>query len=438
MVLSVEERSVIQFFKSNHSRVETGRFMVPLPRRPGAEALGESRSQAVRRFFSLERSLRARGQFDEIDAVVREYFDMGHAEPVPVEDMKRPHQEVFYLPIHAVRKEASSTTKIRAVFDASAKSSTGISLNDTLLVGPVVHSSLIDVLIRFRLHQIALTTDVSKMFRAVLLPPSDCDLHRFVWRSDPSHKLQDYRMTRITFGVNASPFIANMCLKQNAKDYAMEYPLASRVVESSFYVDDGLTGADSVKQAVKLQCQLQDLFMKGGFVLRKWNSSDPRVLGHIPQELRCSHSSLDIPDPDGYTKALGIEWNATRDCFRFTVSKLPSAKIMTKRLLISDIAKLFDILGWFSPVIVSMKILLQQLWELKLGWDDPVPQEIHDMWSQWRSELRLISERHIDFQNLLMSLTCSSTDFRMLRSEPTLVWSTCVCQITRVRPTLQL
>ena len=67
-----------------------------------------------------------------------EYFEMGHAEPVPAADLEKPMQNVFYLPMHAVRKESSTTTKLRAVFDASAKSSTGVSLNKTLLVGPTV------------------------------------------------------------------------------------------------------------------------------------------------------------------------------------------------------------------------------------------------------------------------------------------------------------
>ena len=71
---------------------------------------------------------------------------MNHAELVPTHHLEKSQHEVFYLPMHAVRKETSSTTKIRAVFDASAKSSSGVSLNDTLLVGPTVHSSLIDVL----------------------------------------------------------------------------------------------------------------------------------------------------------------------------------------------------------------------------------------------------------------------------------------------------
>ena len=87
--------------------------------------------------------------------------------------MDKPLAEVFYLPMHAVYNESSTTTKVRAVFDASAKSSTGVSLNDTLLVGPTIHPPLIDVLLRFRSHRIALTADVSKMYRAIKLIEED-------------------------------------------------------------------------------------------------------------------------------------------------------------------------------------------------------------------------------------------------------------------------
>ena len=189
------------------------------------------------------------------------------------------------LPMHAVYKSSSSTTKIRAVFDASAKSSSGVSLNDILLVGPTIHPPLIDVLLRFRVHRIGLIADVSKMYRAIQLAKPDRDLHRFVWRSKPEDVLQDYRMTRVTFGVSASCFAANMAVRQNARDLAHEYPLAAETVERSFYVDDCLSGADDIKTVITLQRQLQDLFSSGGFLLRKWNSSEASILRDIPSEL---------------------------------------------------------------------------------------------------------------------------------------------------------
>ena len=395
LILSPEENSVVQHFEETHRRTTEGRFIVPLPKKPNHPPLGESRSQAVRRFLSLERLLRFRGEFDAFNSVMQEYFDLKHAEPVPDTDHDKPAQQVFYLPMHAVKKESSTTTKIRAVFDASAKSSSNTSLNDILQVGPTVHSPLIDVLLRFRMHRIALTADVSKMYRAIELAESDRDLHRFVWRSSPGDPLTDYRMTRVTFGVSASSFAANMSVKRNALDHALEFPKAADVVKTSFYVDDCLTGAGSVEEAVDLHQQLVTLFSKGGFLLRKWNSSNPQVVDCIDPELRGVQPTHQIHTPEDYTKTLGIEWNANMDHFRLAVASLNEPDHMTKRALVSDIAKTFDALGWFAPTIIKAKILLQRVWETNIGWDDSLPGSIHREWIMWRSELPLLAERHV-------------------------------------------
>ena len=171
-------------------------------------------------------------------------------------------------------------------------------------------------------------------------------------------------MTHLTFGVSASCFAAKLAIKQNAIDLAHECPLAAEAVMKSFYVDDCLTGADDVKTVITLQCQLQDLFFRGGFQLRKWNSIEAFVLRNIaPERHECQDVHL-ISDTGNYTKSLGLEWNKFTDEFHLNISEFPSAENMTKRMLVLDIAKVFDVLGWFSPAIVTMKILLQQLWEL--------------------------------------------------------------------------
>ena len=146
---SPEECVVVRHFAENHKRSKDGRFVVPLPRNLRMKQLGESRSSAEWRFLSLERSLRSKGQFVEFAAVMNEYVNLNL---VPATDLKKPPQETFYLPMHVVRKEERTTTKLRVVFDASVKSSTGVSLNNSLLVGPTVHSPLLDVLLRFRTH----------------------------------------------------------------------------------------------------------------------------------------------------------------------------------------------------------------------------------------------------------------------------------------------
>ena len=120
----------------------------------------------------------------------------------------------FFISPCTLFSESSTTTEVRAVFDASAKTSTGVLLNDTLLVGPTMHSSLVDVLLRFRLHRVALIADVliadvSKMYRAIALTQSDKDLHRFVWRRSLQDPLKDYHMTWVTFGVLSSQICAS-------------------------------------------------------------------------------------------------------------------------------------------------------------------------------------------------------------------------------------
>ena len=302
--LSPEERTVVHNFRDNHSRSDSGRFVVPLPKIPDAKQIGESRSQAVRRFLSVERSLHAKHQFDEFGSVMQEYLDLGHAELVPPSDLEKPEHQVFYLPMHAV-------------FDVSAKSSSGVSLNDTLLVSPTIHPPLVDVLLRFRLYCVALIADVSKMYRAIELTESDKDLHRFVWRTTPG-------------------------------------------------------------EAIKLQKQLHNLFSQGGFLLCKWNSNDPAVLQHVAPELKDSRTKHTITDVETYTKTLGIEWNSNSDHFRVTIADLPPLANVMKRLLVSNIARTFDVLGWLSPAIVKVKILLQRVWESKVHWDDPVPSQIKE------------------------------------------------------------
>lgn len=152
------------------------------------------------------------------------------------------------------------------------------------MVGPTIHPPLVDVLLRFRMHRVALTTVVCTglySWMRVTRTSIDSSGDRITPKS-----LRDYRMTRVTFGVSASSYAANMAVKQNATDLALEYPLAAKAASESFYVDDGLAGGDTVEEAITLQYQLQELFGRGGFLLRKWSCSNPAVLKHLPDELK--------------------------------------------------------------------------------------------------------------------------------------------------------
>ena len=134
-----------------------------------------------------------------------------------------------------------------------------------------------------------------------------------------------------------SSYAANMAVKQNASNLFLEFPTAAKIVNDSFYVDDDLTGADSVEEAISLQCQLQELFSRGGFTLHKWNCSNPAVLELIPDELKDTQSICALPNHNGYIKTLEIEWNMVMNHFRIKTTELPAIDNVTRRFLVSDI-----------------------------------------------------------------------------------------------------
>ena len=131
-----------------------------------------------------------------------------------------------------------------------------------------------------------LTTDVSRMYLVVRLPDYQRNLHHFAWREDPKQQLRSYRMTRLTSGVSAASFAANMALRRNAVDHLETHPQEACMALELFYVDDGLMGADTVSEAIHLRREIHQLFKMGCFKLRKWKANERDVLASIPEDLR--------------------------------------------------------------------------------------------------------------------------------------------------------
>ena len=393
-ILSPEETQVQQHYATTHLfSPPAGRYVVTLPRRESTLQLGESRSKALNRYLRNEQSLLKKGTWTQFQAVVQEYLSLGHAQPVTPQEMCTPVQQSYYLPMHAVYKASSSSTKLRVVFDASCPTSTGVALNHILAAGPTLHPNLDKILIRFRSYRVALSGDIGKMYREVLLSEPDRQLHRFLWRSHPDQPIHDYCMNRVTFGVTSSPYVAVRTLQQTAMDFSPASSLASWHVCQSFYVDDLFAGADSVPLAMQLFKDLRDVLSKGGFDLRKWRSSSAEVLKQIPSELQEKLPSQELVDNHtaAYPKALGITWDSNLDCMSTHV-QLPDKFVSTKRGIVSDTARAFDVLGWVAPVILQMKVLFQKLWQLKVGWDEELPEELRLQHEQWRAELPLLRD----------------------------------------------
>lgn len=119
---------------------------------------------ATKRFLRLENKL---GSFPEMKQqyvdFITEYIELGHCKVISEID----DRETNFMPHHCVLKPTSSTTRLRVVFDASAQPSTGVSLNDMLMIGPVIQDDLFSIILRFRTLKYVFTADISKMYRQV-------------------------------------------------------------------------------------------------------------------------------------------------------------------------------------------------------------------------------------------------------------------------------
>ena len=392
---SILEKEVEEHYQSTTTySEETQSYTVDLPKSEVITSLGESHGMAHSRFLANESSIRRRGIYDKYQAVVQEYVDLGHSELVPPDE---PEPAVsFYMPMHCVLKESSSTTKLRVVFDGSAATSTGVSLNAALQVGPQLQPTLGTIVMKFRSYPVALSADISKMYRAIELSPKDSDLHRFLWRPTPDVPIQVYRMRRVTFGISASPYLAIRTLLQTSEDHGQTHPEVQSHISSSFYVDDFLGGASTPSKAITLLQDMREVLSKGSFDLCKWRSSSPSVLKKLPDSL--IEPSLIKRDTAAHatthSKALGLEWDSAEDLMAPSIVVSPVYK-PTKRGIISDVSKSYDILGWIAPTTLLMKLLFQQFWKKGQGWDDPVSPADRTLHLQWRADLPLLCEKKL-------------------------------------------
>ena len=130
--------------------------------------------------------------------------------------------------------------------------------------------------------------------------------------------------------------------------------------------------------------------------MHKWDSNSPEVLNAIPKEFRSVTATANLPESDNFTKTLGIDYNSQQDQFRFSVSNFPTEETeLTKHLISSDSAKIFDPLGLVSCVTIVVKIIFQRLWERGIDWDSPLPADIERDWKEWRNQLPELSSLRI-------------------------------------------
>lgn len=371
-----------EHFVATHKRDANGVYTVRLAFRDGLPPdLGNNVSHSTQRLLKLEGRLERQPTFKQLyHDNFKDYIAQGHMVPVSPSSS-------YVLTHHGVCKE-STTTRVRVVFSPAEKASPSHpSLNESLLCGPKLQNNITDIITNFRLHPVALIADIKQMYRAIQLHPEDSKFQQVLWRFSPSDPIQTYEITRVCFGVTSSPFHALRVIKQLIHDEGFKYPAASKVLDADTCIDDCCTGAASVEEARQLRDDLSSLLATAGFELRKWSSSHSAVLTDFSADL------LETPRKLGDVETipvLGIHWDSINDVFCYQIKAVPECS--TKRQVLSQIASTYDLPVFLSPVVIWMKILMQQIWLQGLGWDETLPMSLIDQWSTFAAEMPCLQE----------------------------------------------
>ncbi|XP_043498821.1 uncharacterized protein LOC122522079 [Polistes fuscatus] len=192
------------------------------------------------------------------------------------------------------------------------------------------------------------------MYRQIQMDPRDRKYQNILWRPNRNEPVRTYRLNTVTYGTASASFLATRTLHQLVSDEFQKFPNAAIVLKEDFYVDDLLTGAHTVREAKRIRDELIQITKSAGMHLRQWASNCVEIL----EDLDTTDNNIVSLDSSGTVKTLGINWNAAEDN-----------------------------IGLLAPVVITAKIVMQGLWQLKSSWDEEVPADMNEIWQTFRRNL---------------------------------------------------
>ncbi|CAL8121990.1 unnamed protein product [Orchesella dallaii] len=358
----------IEKFMENISRNPDGRYVVKLPWKNNLSFLPSNRPVAFKRLQSVSKKLADGGSFDSYNSIFMEWEKEDFIERVSIECEA---EIIHYVPHRPVIKE-SLTTPVRPVFDASCRVGKSPSLNDCLFTGENKVKAIPDLLQRFREKSVAFVSDIRKAFQMISVDTSDRDAMRFLWwEDDKMTKLVEFRHARVMFGATCSPFILEAVLRCHLTRLSeAERELGERLLRS-LYVDNCVSSEDSEEGYKTFRRKATELLNRAKMDLRMWMSNVDEfedVNTHI-------------------VSVLGVQWDRVKDELFVAVKKVSVPTKITKRSVLSAVQKIFDPIGFTSPAVLPMKLLLQRVWINKLKWDDELPENERRTFMRWCEEI---------------------------------------------------
>ena len=331
--LGIKEDDPVHQAFQEEIKFKNGRYRVPLPWREGNFHVPQNKGLAEGCLKAQLRKMRKMPEIlEEYDSIIKQQLDEGIIEPVP----ERPTgKRITYIPHQPVVREEAATTKVRVVYDASAKATKGVkSLNDCLHTGPSLTPLLYTVMLRFRMYKIVLLADIKQAFLQIEVDPEDRDALRFLWVKNPkdlNSPILEYRFTREVFGAGPSPYILGGTVRHHMEQYKAIDPEFVEDVNESLYVDDYVSGGDEKLEICERKQKLQERFEAGGFTLRKWYTNEKSIARKINDE-----------PSNEERKVLGTIWDPGEDLLKINLAVPESQGPTTKPQLLSSLSAIYD------------------------------------------------------------------------------------------------
>lgn len=160
-----------------------------------------------------------------------------------------------------------------------------------------------------------------------------------------------FTLNTVTYGTSSVSFLATRVLKQLAEEHQNEHPKVCDVIRNNFYMDDLLTGTETIEELLNMKHDISWVLQQGGFNLRKWLSNEPLLLD--------SNQGCVVPfGKDVIQSTVGVIWNSTSDTLQYTIGKFESSNSITKRSILFLASKIFDPLGLLAPITLLAKLIM--------------------------------------------------------------------------------
>nr|CAD2194947.1 unnamed protein product [Meloidogyne enterolobii] len=358
-------------------------YCVRLPRRPNAPPLPTNKNLCLSRLNSTLRKLKSIEDPPNLLEMYDKTFTDQLNEKI-IEEIPEAEQETenlcHFIPHQAVYRQDKK--KLRIVFDCSAHIKGHPSLNDTLYRGPVLLPKVAAVLLRWRQAKIVIACDIKAAFLMLELHKEDRDLTRFLWLRDlnkpPTQaNIKILRFRRVLFGAVSSPFLLGATVIHHLRNSAIakKYPSIAKEVENSIYMDNILLTANSEEEGKNKINIIREIFLDANMELREFLANNESVLSELEETAKIAP----------HKKFLGISWNNGEDKIKFSFPKA-NAVDWTMRKILRVLNSIFDPLGLLYPASLKARLFFQSLWELKLKWDTPLPEEKQLEWTAIATE----------------------------------------------------